>query len=133
MGSSLKGIKSIGKDGDTSEQVQTRYLRAAKTHLEGATNMDEVAKALWKAADETLHTREKGNNKRETHPEIKAILDERQMAIDRYDQQEIRRLTNRLKRKAEQIRAQRIIDSLEEEKWDPVELIMKGFTPDMSE
>ena len=83
--------------------------------------MDEVANALWKAAGETLDTRTKRTGKRETHPEIKAIVDERQMAVDRCDQPEIRRRTNGVKRKAIQIRAQRVIDSLEK-KWDPVKL-----------
>jgi len=84
--------------------------------------MDEASDALWKAAEGTLDTRKKRMVKRETHPEIKAILDERQNAINESNQQEIRRLTNKLKRKSKQIRAKRIIDSLEEGKWDPVKL-----------
>ena len=84
--------------------------------------MDEASDALWKAAEETLDTRKKRLGKRETHPEIKTILDERQNAVNEINQQEIRRLTNKLKRKPEQIRAKRIIDSLEEGKWDPVKL-----------
>ena len=84
--------------------------------------MDEASDALWKAAEETLDTREQTMGKRETHPEIKTILDERQNAVNEFNQQEIRRLTNKLKRKSKQIRAKRIIDSLEEGKWDPVKL-----------
>ena len=84
--------------------------------------MDEASDALWKAAEETLDTRKKRLGKRETHPEIKTILDERQNAVNEFNQQEIRRLTNKLKRKSKQIRAKRIIDSLEEGKWDPVKL-----------
>ena len=68
--------------------------------------------------------------KRETHPEIKTILDERQNAVNEFNQQEIRRLTNKLKRKAKQIRAKRIIYSLEG-KWDPVKLEKHGFYPNM--
>ena len=84
--------------------------------------MDEAANTLWKAAEEALDTRKKRMGKRETHPEIKAMLDERQNAVNEFSQQEIRRLTNKLKRKSKQIRAKRIIDSLEEGKWDPVKL-----------
>ena len=40
--------------------------------------MDEASDALWKAAEETLDTRKKKLGKRDTHPEIKTILDERQ-------------------------------------------------------
>ena len=69
--------------------------------------MDEASNALWKAAEEILDTRKKGMGKRETHPEIKSILDERQRAVNEFSQQEIRRLTNKLKRKAKQIRAKK--------------------------
>ena len=67
--------------------------------------MDEASHALWKAASETLDTRSKGMGKRETHPEIKTILDEKQWATNDINQQTIRRLTNKSKRKAKQIRS----------------------------
>ena len=116
-----KGIKLIGKDGGTSDLVRVRYLERAKVYLRESSN------ALWKAAEETLDTRKKGMCKRRTHPEIKSILDERRRAVNEFNQQETRRLTNKLKRKAKQIRAKRIIDSLEEGKWDPVKLGRSDF------
>ena len=91
--------------------------------------MDEASNALWKAAEETLDTRKTRMGKRETHPEIKTILDERQNAVNEFNQQEIRRLTNKLKKKSKQIGAKRIIDSLEEGKWDPVKLEKRRFLP----
>ena len=117
---SLRCIKLIGKDGDTSDLVRIRSLETARIYLREASNMDEASNALWKAAEETLDTRKKGPGKRETHPEIKAILDERQRAVNEYNQQEIRRRTHKLKITSKQIRAKWIIDSLEEGKWDPV-------------
>ena len=82
--------------------------------------MYETSNALWKAADETLDTMNKHNRqKKQQHPDIKAIFDERQRAVNDFNQQEIRRLTNKLKRKAEQIRSKRIVDSLEEGKLGP--------------
>ena len=60
--------------------------------------MGETSDALWKAASETLDTRNKGMGKRETHPEIKAILDEKQKATNDFNKQEIRRLTNKPKK-----------------------------------
>ena len=59
--------------------------------------------------------------KRETHPEIKSILDERQRAVNEFSQQGIIIIITN-KRKAKQIRPKRIIDSVEEGKWDPVKL-----------
>ena len=53
----------------------------------------------------------------------------RQRANNDFDKQEIRRLTNKLKRKAKQIRSKRKADSLEEGKWDPVKLEKKDFVP----
>ena len=107
---SLKGIKLLGeKNGDTSDTVRVKYLDRAKVYLKDSTNMDEASNALWKAASETPDTRKKGMGKRETHPEIKAILDDRQRAVNDFNQQEIRRLTNKLKRKAKPIRSKRIV------------------------
>ena len=128
---SLRCIKLIGKDGDTSDLVRVRYLERAKVYLRESSNMDEASNAFWKAAGETLDTRKKGMGKRETHPKIKSILDERQRAINEFNQREIRRLTNKLKRKAKQIRAKRIIDSLGEGKLDPVKLKRKICYPNM--
>ena len=125
---SLRCIKLIGKDGDTSDLVRVRYLETAKIYLREASNMDEASKALWKAAEETRDTRKKRMGKRETHPEIQIILDERPNAVNEFNQQEIRRLTNKLKRKYKQVRAKRITYSLEEGKWDPVKLENMVFT-----
>ena len=111
---SLRCIKLLGKDGDTSDLVKVRYLERAKVYLRESTNMDEASNALWEAAEEKLDTRKKGMGKREKHTQkIKPILDERQRAVNEFNQQEIRKLINKLKRKAKQIRPKRIIDSLE--------------------
>ena len=126
---SLKGIQLIGQNGDTSDTVLVKYLERAKVYLEDSTSMDEASNALWKASSETLDTRKKGMGKRETHPEIKAILDERQRAINDFDQRQVIRLTQKFKRKAKQIRSKRIIDSFEEGTSDPVKLEKTDFVP----
>ena len=97
---SLRGIQLIGKDGDTSDTVRVKYLERTNVYLRDSANMDEASNALWKAANETLDTRTKGMGKRETHPEIKATLDDRQRAANDFNQQEIRRLYQQTQKKS---------------------------------
>ena len=125
----LKNIKLRGKNGEDSETALREYQGTVKEYLRKTTNMDEAAEALWRAANETLEIPKKGGWKRDTPPQIKQLLEERQSAIDTYQQEEIKRLTNRIKKTAKRLRAKSQRDLLIEEHWDPVKMIKRGFVP----
>ena len=83
--------------------------------------------ALARAAEEKLTLRPPRVKKRDCHPELEHIVACRKIALEQDDEDEIKRLTKLLQRRARRIRTEEQMNKFQDWGWDPVKYYERGF------
>ena len=60
---------------------------------------------------------------------LRRIINDRKSATMRHDDVTVKRLTRELKKLARKIKTEKLISELSDNKWDPVKMHKKGYTP----
>ena len=82
---------------------------------------------LARAAEEKLSFRPPRIKKRDCHPELERIVACRKIALEPDGEDEIKRLTKLLKRRARRIRTEKQINKFQDQEWDRVKYYKRGF------
>ena len=83
--------------------------------------------ALARAAEEKLTFSQPRVNKRDCNPELERIVACRKIALEQDDEQEVKRLTELLKRRTRRIRTEEQMNKSQDWEWDPVKSYKKRF------
>ena len=122
-GKELRGAKS------ESEQQRTECNDIIRESIrEGRSeDMTGFIEALARAAEEKLTLRPPRVKKRDCHPELERIVACRKIALEQDDEEEVKRLTKLLKRRARRIRTEEQMNKFQDWEWDPVKYYKRGF------
>ena len=101
-GKELRGAKSEGEQHTTEHNDLIRdNIRDGK-----AENMEGLMKVLAMAAEEKLTLKPPRMKKKDCHPELERLVACRKIALEQDDEEELKRITRLLKRRARKIRAE---------------------------
>ena len=130
---SLKGLKPE-KEGMTSEGAIREYDSKYGEFVEEAWRAEETEAVylyrLTKVAARHAFNKPRGKGKRQDcDARLRRILDERKVAIISHGILTTRRLTRNLKKLVRTIELDKLISELRDNKWDPIKMQKKGYTP----
>ena len=89
--------------------------------------MEGFMRTLATAAEEKLTLRPPRIKKKDCHPELERLVACRKIAVEQDDEEEVKRITKRLKQRARQIKSEEQINKFKEMEWDPVKYFKKGY------
>ena len=77
-------------------------------------------RTLARAAEEKLTLKPPRVRKRDCHPELERLVACRKIALEQDDEEEVKRITKQLKKRARQIRTEEQINKFKAWGWDPI-------------
>ena len=77
-------------------------------------------RTLARAAEEKLTLKLPRVRKRDCHPELERLVACRKIALEQDDEEEVKRITRLLKRRARKIRTEEQINKFKAWVWDPI-------------
>ena len=115
-GKELRGAKS------ESEQQTIEYNEIIKENIREGKSEDMAGfmEALANAAEEKLTLKPPRIKKKGCHPELERIVACRKIALEHDDEEEVKRLTRLLKRRARKTRTEEQIGKFRDWEWDPI-------------
>ena len=75
---------------------------------------------LARAAEEKLTLKPPRVKKRDCHPELERLVACRKIALEQDDEEEVKRITRLLKRRARKIRTEEQTNKFKDWEWDPI-------------
>ena len=113
---------------DFNEQVASITQETTnETHQE--TNLKDLCAAMEQAARKNLQLKPPKSRRKDCHPEIKILIDQRLQALQANDYDSVKDITKLIRRTARKIRVNQQITSLKDFAWEPVKYIKKNFVP----
>ena len=93
------------------------------------TQLEDLTKAIDNAARNNLQLKPPRNRRQDCHPELELLIQERHTATANYDQEEIKRITKEINKKARNIRIKQQTDNVKDKAWDPIKYMKKDYIP----
>ena len=84
-------------------------------------------RTLARAAEEKLTLKPPRVRKRDCHPELERLVACRKIALEQDDEEEVKRITKQLKKRARQIRTEEQINKFKDWGWDPIKYFKKRY------
>ena len=85
--------------------------------------MDSFTTTLAKAREAKLTLKPPRIKKRDCHPELERLVACRKTALEQDDEEQVKRLTRLLKRRARKIRTEEHINKFKDWEWDPIKYV----------
>ena len=129
----LKGIKPE-KDGKTREEAIEEYNSKFRELVEegwGTEGMEvgQLYKLTKEAARHAFNKPRNRGKRQACDARLRRIINDRNSATVRHDNMTIKRFTRELRELARQIKLERLISELRDNKWDLVKMHKKSYTP----
>ena len=122
-GKELRGAKSEGEQ-QTIEynEIIRESIREGKTE-----DMESSMRTLARAAEEKLTLKPPRVRKRDCHPELERLVACRKIALEQDDEEEVKRITRLLKKRASKIRTEQQANKFKDRGWDPIKYCKKDM------
>ena len=84
-------------------------------------------RTLARAAEEKLTLQPPIVRKRDCHPELERLVACRKIALEQDDEEEVKRITRLLKKRASKIRTEQQANKFKDRGWDPIKYCKKDM------
>ena len=128
-GKEFRGAMSEGEQ-QTMEynEIIRESIREGKTE-----DMESFMRTLARAAEEQLTLKPPRVKKRDCHPELEKLVACRKIALEQYGEEEVKRITRLLKRRARKIRTEEQINKFKAWVWDPIKYFKQGYVAKLTD